>query len=149
MTKSGRPDLSLSETPDEEIGCIERNLTGRHPTSFIGVDEAGRGPLAGPVVAAAVSLPAGYIPDSLDDSKKLKKSDRERLYVDINASALSIGVSFLPAEEIDRVNILNASLKAMMLAVEQAESQMPPGERLCLVDGNQRMPCSWKRRASP
>jgi len=146
VTKNRRPDLSLFETPDEEIGCIERNLESQQSTSIIGVDEVGRGTLAGPVVAAAVSLPSGYIPIGLNDSKKLKKSERERLYIEINANALCIGVSFISAVDIDRVNILNASLKAMMQAVDQTELKLPHFSCLCLVDGNQRMPCDRRQQ---
>ncbi len=146
MTKNRRPELSLFATPDEEIGCIERSLELQQSITIIGVDEVGRGPLAGPVVAAAVSLPGAYVPHGLNDSKKLKKSTRENLYSEISANASSIGVSFLSAEEIDRINILNASLKAMMQAVEQAEQNLPQEPAICLVDGNQRMPCARRQQ---
>ena len=83
-----------------------------------GVDEAGRGPLAGPVVAAAVILPAGFSPDGIRDSKTLSPAQRERAYARITAEALTYAVARVTNEEIDRINILQASLLAMQRAVE-------------------------------
>ena len=82
-----------------------------------GVDEAGRGPLAGPVVAAAVILDARCVPAGLDDSKKLTAAARDRLYGAVMDTALAIGISSLSAESIDTSNILRASLVAMGRAV--------------------------------
>lgn len=89
-----------------------------------GIDEAGRGPLAGPVVAACVVLPREVWLERLDDSKKLSPATRDRLYVEIRQKALFWGVGVCDASYIDRVNILNATKKAMMLAV-QAMKQTP------------------------
>jgi len=82
-----------------------------------GVDEVGRGPLAGPVMAAAVVLPSYCELTGLADSKRLTSLKRERLYAEIFRVALSIGIGRVDQEEIDRINILKASLKAMAMAV--------------------------------
>lgn len=99
-----------------------------------GTDEAGRGPLFGPVVAAAVVLPAGWLPDGLDDSKKLTEKKREALYDRIIENALAYGIAEASAAEIDEINILNASLLAMRRAVDQVKETLTPG--VILVDGN-------------
>jgi len=96
-----------------------------------GVDEAGRGPLAGPVVAAAVILNPFNYPDGLNDSKVLNTSKRESLFIDIQQTA-KIGIGISEPEEIDRVNILNASLSAMYKAV----SSLTVLPDVALIDGN-------------
>lgn len=103
-----------------------------------GLDEAGRGPLAGPVVAAAVVLPPNHIIDGLDDSKALCGSKRERLYDTIYTRALSVGVAVLDADQIDQINILQASLEAMRQAFQQAQTKCDAVIKIALVDGNQR-----------
>ncbi len=107
-----------------------------------GVDEAGRGPLAGPVVAAAVILPAQGVPRGIDDSKKLSHVERARLHDRLQACAL-VGIGIVEAEEIDAINILQATMKAMTLAVEALGCV--PGH--VLVDGN-RLP-KWGYAATP
>lgn len=104
-----------------------------------GVDEAGRGPLAGPVVAAAVVLDPASIPDGITDSKKLTPDARERLFEAILASA-DVGIALSDPEQIDRDNILAATLDAMRRAV--GELTASPG--LVLVDGNRApdLPCA-------
>lgn len=102
-----------------------------HPGPVIGVDEAGRGPLAGPVVAAAVILDRARVPDGIDDSKKLSAKARERICTEIRAVAV-VGVGIATVEEIDEINILWASMLAMERAV--AALGTPPG--MVLVDGN-------------
>jgi ribonuclease HII len=97
-----------------------------------GVDEAGRGPWAGPVVAAAVILDLNNIPDGINDSKKLSKPAREQLFHTIVASA-KVGIGVCEAGEIDALNILGATKKAMHMAVSHL-SVMP---KMVLVDGNQ------------
>ncbi|WP_420265688.1 ribonuclease HII [Candidatus Magnetominusculus dajiuhuensis] len=82
-----------------------------------GIDEAGRGPLAGPVVAAAVALNPAFEIDGVNDSKKLTAAKRERLFFEILVNALAIGVGIISADEIDRINILNATKLAMSAAV--------------------------------
>ncbi len=104
-----------------------------------GVDEAGRGPLAGPVVAAAVILDPSNPIAGLNDSKKLSAKRRECLAIEIRAKALAWAVAEASVEEIDRINILQASLLAMRRAVEAL--QIPP--ELALIDGNRcpELPC--------
>jgi len=97
-----------------------------------GCDEAGRGPLAGPVVAAAVILPPGYTNPLLNDSKQLTGRQRDALRAEIEREASAWAVSVVGPEEIDRLNILHASTHAMCLAVRQ----LSPGPEFLLIDGN-------------
>ncbi len=97
-----------------------------------GCDEVGRGCLAGPVVAAAVILPKKFKHKLLTDSKQLKKKDREQLQEEIKGAALAWAVAEVSHEEIDEINILNASFKAMHLALDQLE--VVP--EFLLIDGN-------------
>ena len=97
-----------------------------------GVDEAGRGPLAGPVVAAAVILDPGRRIDGLNDSKKLSARRREALAVEIREKALAWAVAEASVEEIDRINILQASL----LAMQRAVAALPTQPERALIDGN-------------
>ena len=103
-----------------------------------GVDEAGRGPLAGPVVAAAVILPTDYNIQGIADSKQLSANKRESLFNDIYKHAESIGVGIVDQREIERINILQASLKAMQLAVADLGGQVD----YLLVDGIHSIPTS-------
>ena len=96
-----------------------------------GLDEAGRGPLAGPVVAAAVVLPQKGKWTGVDDSKKLSAGQREKIFPLLFEKALGVGVGIVDAQEIDRLNILQASLKAMQLAV--GNLSLPPD--FLLIDG--------------
>ena len=98
-----------------------------------GCDEAGRGPLAGPVVAAAVVLPPDYRNDILNDSKQLTERQRNLLRADIEANALAWAVAVVSPDEIDRLNILHASTHAMCLAVQQLQGPKPD---FLLIDGN-------------
>lgn len=97
-----------------------------------GVDEAGRGPLAGPVCAAAVILPRGLVIPGLNDSKKLTERRREALYDVITAQALAYGVAFASEREIDELNILQATY----LAMNRAIAAMGTAPALALIDGN-------------
>lgn len=105
-----------------------------------GIDEAGRGPLAGPVVAAAVILDPENPIEGLNDSKVLSEAAREALYITITERALAWGVGYAEVEEIDRINILQATMKAMQRAVE-ALGIVPDH---ALVDGNRcpQLPCT-------
>ncbi len=105
-----------------------------------GVDEVGRGALAGPVVAAAVVLDPDRVPDGLDDSKRLAECRREELAEAILESALSCRIARVEADEIDRINILRATLAAMRHAVDALD----PEADLLLVDGNVPLP-EWPR----
>ena len=97
-----------------------------------GCDEAGRGPLCGPVVAAAVILPEGEIIEGLNDSKKLTEKKREKLYNEIISRALAYGIAEASPAEIDEINILNASMLAMKRAIEAMEIKAD----FALIDGN-------------
>ena len=108
-----------------------------------GVDEAGRGPLAGPVVAAAVVLPADAILQGLDDSKKLSPTRREEPFPKIQTRAVVYGVAVVNPEVIDKINILQAALLAMQQAVEQLQ----PVPDLLLIDGNQKTASSIEQWA--
>ncbi|VAX26054.1 Ribonuclease HII [hydrothermal vent metagenome] len=102
-----------------------------------GVDEAGRGPLAGPVVAAAVILPGGLVIDGLTDSKKLSPKDRERFYFEILDKALSAKSHVVEPSVVDKINVLQAALLAMVEAVKK----LTPRPDYTLIDGNQ--PIDW------
>jgi ribonuclease HII len=105
-----------------------------------GIDEVGRGALAGPVVAAAVILDPEHVPDGLDDSKRLTARQREALAEQVLATALCVRIGCVEADEIDRVNILRATL----LAMRQAADALDPAADHLLVDGNVALP-SWPR----
>ena len=110
----------------------EQQWYDRGYRTICGCDEAGRGPLAGPVVAAAVILPRGIIVDGLNDSKQLTPKRRERLYDIICTTAVSYGIAWCDAAQIDAINILNAAL----LAMKQATQQLSPTPDFALIDGN-------------
>lgn len=104
-------------------------------TAVCGIDEAGRGPLAGPVFAAAVILPFGLEIEGLNDSKKLSEKKREKLFDVITAQAEAYGIGFATEREIDEINILQATF----LAMKRAFDALPKAAHYALVDGN-RMP---------
>ncbi len=110
----------------------ENKYTAEGYTVIAGTDEAGRGPLAGPVCAAAVILPEGLEIEGLNDSKKISEKKREKLFDIICEKAISYGIAYASVEEIDSLNILNASQLAMRRAVEM----LNPHPDLVLVDGN-------------
>jgi len=109
----------------------ETELAARGMLRVAGVDEAGRGPLAGPVVAAAVILDARAIPHGIHDSKQISPQTRERLFQCLCTSA-EVGVGIASVVEIDRINILRAS----HLAMERALQALPVAPDHCLIDGN-------------
>ena len=111
---------------------IEKEIIASGVSPVCGVDEAGRGPLAGPVCAAAVLLPTGLEIAGLNDSKKLSAVKRELLYDEITAQAVSYGIAFATVEEIERLNILGATY----LAMNRAIAKLDPTPRLALIDGN-------------
>jgi ribonuclease HII len=100
-------------------------------TCVAGIDDAGRGPLAGPVMAAAVILPAGLSISGVDDSKKLTPDKREKLFEIIMTQALSVGIGIVSPADIDRINILQATRRAMLAAVQQ----LSPHPDYLLIDG--------------
>ncbi len=111
---------------------IEKRYFAQGVTAICGVDEAGRGPLAGPVCAAAVILPAGLEIPGLNDSKKLSDKRRRELAPLIREKAVAYGVAFASHEEIDQYNILQATF----LAMERALAQLKVKPELALIDGN-------------
>ena len=114
-----------------DMYAYERYLAGEN-TPFCGVDEAGRGPLAGPVCAAAVILPDGLVIPGLNDSKKLTAKKRDALYDIICESAVAFGIAFATVDEIEALNIKGATY----LAMNRAIADMEPAPALALVDGN-------------
>jgi len=111
---------------------IENALWSQGIKHIAGVDEAGRGPLAGPVVAAAVIFPENLIIENVDDSKKCTAKQREELFPLIKKQALSIGIGIVDHQVIDRINILQATILAMRKSVENLNIQ----PEFALIDGN-------------
>ena len=111
---------------------IENSYFEQGIVSICGVDEAGRGPLAGPVCAAAVILPKGLEIPGLNDSKKLTDKRRRELFPLIQEQAIAYGIAFASHEEIDEINILQATF----LAMERALAQLKIQPELALIDGN-------------
>ena len=146
MVESVQPSLFELPPPAGELGAIERWASACALTPAIGVDEAGRGPLAGPVVAAAVSFPEGELPGALrtlNDSKKLSERQREELWEPICSHALAFSVAEVSATRIDEINILQATWEAMRAAthavIEQLyEKKLTP--RCLFVDGKFPLP---------
>jgi ribonuclease HII len=126
--------MQLCAHEDEAERCGYRLVAG--------LDEAGRAPLAGPVVAAAVVLPRGFAHAEINDSKQLTPALRDRLYGEIYAAAITVGIGIVDAVEIDRINILRASLRAMAIA---AENLRPPPDYL-LIDGPYPAPVDWPQK---
>ena len=115
-----------------DLWTLENEIYGEGYRLICGVDEAGRGPLAGPVYAAAVILPRGLVIEGLDDSKKLTEKKREALFEPIREQAVACGIASASVEEIETLNILNATFLAMNRAIEKLSS-VPA---LALIDGN-------------
>lgn len=115
-----------------DLWAFEREYTANGFRCICGVDEAGRGPLAGPVFAAAVILPVGIEIEGLNDSKKISEKKREKLYAVICEKAVAYGIASSDEREIDEINILNAA----MLAMSRAVSKLAVVPDMILVDGN-------------
>lgn len=127
---------------------FEKEAIAKGYKAVCGVDEAGRGPLAGPVCAAAVILPEGVIIDGVNDSKKLSEKKREALFDVIREQSLAYSIAYAAVDEIEEINILNATMLAMKRAVEglsvKADYAMIDGNRLpelaidseCIVKGD-------------
>ena len=148
MAANGQLPLQLKAVPAVlKQGEIERWARKAQLCPLLGVDEAGRGPLAGPVVAAAVSLHGSRRILGLDDSKKLSEARRELLFDKIIARATAFGVGIVDAETIDRIGILPATFLAMRKAIDEAlENHFCPA--LIAVDGNLTIPgVSWPQKA--
>jgi ribonuclease HII len=115
-----------------DLWGYEKKVGEKGFSLIAGVDEAGRGPLAGPVVSAAVILPSGFHAPGLNDSKQLTPKKREIFYEKIYAGAVAIGIGIVDVEEIDDINILQAALLSRTIAVKNL--QTPPD--FLLIDGN-------------
>jgi len=111
---------------------FDKKFYNKETKIICGVDEAGRGPLAGPVVAAAVIFEKSTIIYGINDSKKLDEKTREKLYNEITTKAVSYGIGIVDHIKIDEINILNATLHAMKIAV----GKLNPQPDLILIDGN-------------
>ena len=113
----------MKKKNDEEIDLLkyEKELYSKGITLIGGVDEVGRGPLVGPVVASCVILPKNYELPGLNDSKKLSEKKREQLYDIILRDAISVGIGIVDAKKIDEINILEASRLAMKLAIDNMD----------------------------
>ena len=116
-----------------DIYAVQNEIYAEGFDLLCGVDEAGRGPLAGPVCAAAVILPRDIIISGLGDSKAISEKRREVLYDDIISAAISYGIAFASVAEIEEMNILNATF----LAMNRAIGALNPKPGLALIDGNQ------------
>lgn len=125
-----------------ELWDYENEIYAEGFETICGVDEAGRGPLAGPVCAAAVILPRNIEIPGLNDSKKLSEKKRESLFELIKKSALSYGIAFASVEEIEELNILNATYLAMNRAIEQLSIK----PELALIDGNRNTGIKYESR---
>lgn len=111
---------------------FEKEALAKGYKSVCGVDEAGRGPLAGPVCAAAVILPEGVIIDGVNDSKKLSEKKRESLFDVISEQALSYSIAYATVDEIEEINILNATMLAMRRAIDGLDIKAD----YAMIDGN-------------
>ena len=114
-----------------DLWHFEKKTAGTGCRNIAGIDEAGRGPLAGPVVSAAVILPLTFDDPDVTDSKKLSPKKRELLYEKIYDQAITVGIGIVDPVEIDRINILQASLLSMSMAAKN----LHPGADFLLIDG--------------
>ena len=119
-----------------DLWFFEKKATAKGYKEIAGIDEAGRGPLAGPVVSAAVILSPAFSVAGVIDSKKLSAKKRVQLYQEIYSQAISVGIGIVDAVEIDRINILQASLLAMSMAT----NNLRPQPECLLIDGPFRIP---------
>ncbi len=127
--------IQIEQIRIEGLYTYERNLNLQGYDLVAGTDEAGRGPIAGPVVAAAVILPTGLYIEGLNDSKKISSKKRERLYDEIIDNCISYGIKVIDNDEIDKINILQSSFLAMKMAIDE----MAISPNYVLVDG-------WKNK---
>ena len=128
-----------------DLWALEKTAWEKGHTRIAGIDEAGRGPLAGPVVSASVILPANVSFPGINDSKQLSPLKRIALYQLIYERAVSIGVGIVDAPEIDRINILQASLLSMAMATDN----LSPQPDCLLIDGRFRIPYHLPQLAIP
>jgi ribonuclease HII len=126
-----RVPVLFPSLPTQPMDYFERMCSKQGYQRIAGVDEAGRGPLAGPVIAAAVILPGAGIGQRLFDSKRITQKKREDLYKTILSEAIGVGMGVIGQDEIDLLNILQATLKAMSLAI----GSLPISPDFILIDG--------------
>ena len=129
------------------LGSVDELLSNEGIQYYIGIDEAGRGPWAGPVVAAAILIQVGPLPSALsglDDSKRLNQKQRAQLFRTIPSTVVAHGIAQVEPSVIDEINILQATLRAMKLACDRTLNQVArhglPVPKVALVDGNARVP---------
>lgn len=122
---------------------LERDARSKGHDLVAGIDEAGRGPLAGPVVSAAVILPNTFHAPGLTDSKKIAAGKRDRFYDQIYLEAISIGIGIVDPVFIDRINILRAALLSMTFAA----TNLTPSPNYLLIDGPHTIPAEYPQRA--
>lgn len=134
MTKQEREEKKMMRM--QELLQIEEELRKSGVNIIAGIDEVGRGPLAGPVYAACVVLPADFRVPGIDDSKKVTEKQRDMLSQKICECAIAYGIGVATAKEIDEINILNATKLAMHRAIKEVQNKLPEGEKIemLLVD---------------
>lgn len=113
----------------KEIKKSEEEIYLKGAQSIAGIDEAGRGPLAGPVVVACVVMPRDSMIEGVNDSKKVSEKKREKLYDEIIQEAIAYGVGIISQEEIDKINILNATKEGLTLAIKEMEKDLKEKQR--------------------
>ena len=126
----------------DDVWAFEKRARENGFFAVAGIDEAGRGPLAGPVVSAAVILPECLPVSGINDSKKLSPKKREKLYDDIYRHAIAVGVGIVDPVEIDRINILQASLAAMAMSARN----LFPAPDFLLIDGQFSIPANFPQK---
>ncbi len=126
---------------DIDVFFFEKKASAEGYSRVAGIDEAGRGPLAGPVVASAVTVKSGAFTQRIDDSKKLSAARREKAFLEI-FDLCDVGIGFASVEEIDRLNIYNATL----LAMKRAVLDMPAEPDYLLIDGRMDIPLPQPRK---
>jgi ribonuclease HII len=126
MNKEER--LEHQKTRLAEMSVFENSLFEKGVLIVGGIDEVGRGPLAGPVCAACVVLPKDFDVPGVDDSKKISEKRREVLYGEITTKALAYGIGFVENGRIDEINILNATKEAMVIAIDEAQKMLSEKE---------------------
>lgn len=143
ISNKNQPFLPGFLTPKPVDPLFYEALAGKDGYALIaGVDEAGRGPLAGPVVAAAVIMPVGLTLSGVKDSKKMTERAREKAFYVINQNAIAVGIGVVSHKAIDESNILNASLEAMKHAI----SYLDPAPEYALIDGINEIPVTIPQR---
>ncbi len=135
----------MIETLAVDMRLYERDAHRKGFRLVCGIDEAGRGPLAGPVVAAAVILSKSVRFPGINDSKKLTPKQRDHFFEKIQARALAVGIGVVDNSEIDRINILRATFRAMAAAV----SQLPVAPDFLLIDGPYKLPLPIGQKGIP